>query len=316
MKRIGYRIDDQKIDGSLNNLTGELDSLKGLGLRCVELPVHGLDVIKNCEIDGKALKGVADILGRYDFEYSVHCADSMDLMDEGNFHDNLKVFSSSLEFCSHIKSGVFVYHPGRFIPEGEFHFKDRIAPDEARRQELLAMEASCIKDLADKYPGVRICMENARPYKDMARYCYAEEMDRLVKQVETIRRVNVGITLDTGHLNLSAGYYNFDIMKAVDTAKKYIFHVHLHDNFGKVCYYHEKKQTHLIPLGKGDCHMPIGSGNAPIKAVINCLGAEYEGIYVLEYRGRYKEFLKGSVEKLMHFLSDTEQKETGNGKNI
>ena len=303
MNKIGYRIDDQKIDGSLRNLSTELDSLKGRCLQCVELPIHGLDVIKNCEIDGKALKGVMDILGRYDFEFSVHCADSMDLMDEENITDNLKVFASSLEFCSRIKSGIFVYHPGRFVSEGEFHFKDRKAPDEARREELLAMEASFIKDLADKYPGVRICMENARPYKDTARYCYAEEMDRLVKQVETIRRGNVGITLDTGHLNMSAFFYQFDLLTAVDTAKKHIFHVHLHDNFGKACYYHEKKQTHLIPLGKGDCHMPIGLGNAPLNQIIGAIMDGYEGIFIFEYRSRYREFLRESVQNLNMVLS-------------
>ena len=303
MKRIGYRIDDQKIDGNLNNLSKELDSLKGHGLQCVELPVHGLDVIKNGEIDGKALKGVMDILGRHDFEYSVHCADSMDLMDEGNIPDNLKVFASSLEFCLQIKSGIFVYHPGRFVPEWEFHFKYRKEPDEAKMDELLAAEASCIKDLADKYPGVRICMENARPYKDMAHYCYAEEMDRLVKQVETINRGNVGITLDTGHLNLSAGLYQFNPLTAVEMAKKHIFHLHLHDNFGKTCYYHEKKQTHLIPLGKGDCHMPMGLGNAPLNQIIGAIMNGYEGIFIFEYRSRYREFLRESVQNLNAVLS-------------
>ena len=142
-------------------------------------------------------------------------------------------------------------------------------------------------------------MENARPYTNMPHYCYAEEMDKLFEQVKAIDCPNVGVTLDVGHLNLSAVYYKFEPLKAVAAAKELIFHVHLHDNFGKACYHHEKKQTHLIPLGKGDCHMPIGQGNAPIKGIVDCLGEGYKGIYIFEYRSRYKEFLRGSVEKLM-----------------
>ncbi len=135
-------------------------------------------------------------------------------------------------------------------------------------------------------------------------------MDKLFEQVKEIDCPNVGMTLDAGHLNLSAAYYKFDPLEAVAAAKEQIFHVHLHDNFGKTCYHHEKKQTHLIPLGKGDCHMPIGQGNAPIKGIVDCLGAGFKGAYIFEYRSRYKEFLKGSVEKLKLLLSNTKQKGT------
>jgi sugar phosphate isomerase/epimerase len=307
MNKTGYRIDDQKIDGNLSNLRTELDSLKKIGLQCVELPAHGMDVIRNCEIDAPALNKVKAVLGGYDLEYTVHCVDPMNLMDEDNIKDNLAVFESSLEFCRQIKSNVLVYHPGRFIPEEEFVFNYGKKTDEARREELTAIERTYIREKAAAYPEIKISMENARPYKNMPYYCYAEEMDKLMKQIKAIGCPNVGMTLDVGHLNLSAGYYKFDPLEAVAAAKEIIFHVHLHDNFGKVCYYHEKKQTHLIPLGKGDCHMPIGRGNAPIKAVINCLGAGYKGIYVFEYRSRYKEFLKESVEKLKLFLSNTKQ---------
>ena len=302
MMKIGYRIDDQKIDGSLRNLAAELDSLKGLGLQCVELPAHGMDVIRNCEIDASALNKVQEILREYDLEYTVHCADPMNLMDEDNIRDNLALFASSLEFCRQIGSNIFVYHPGRYISEEEFNFNYGKKTDQARRNELLERERAYIKEMAETFPEIKICMENARPYKNMPHYCYAEEMDKLVEQVKAIDRPNAGITLDVGHLNLSAGSYKFDPLEAVAGAKEYIAHVHLHDNFGKACYHHEKKQTHLIPLGKGDCHMPIGQGNAPIKGIVDCLGAGYKGVYIFEYRSRYKEFLKESVAVLKEWF--------------
>ena len=183
MMKIGYRVDDQKIDGSLRNLSAELDSLKDIGLQCVELPAHGMDVIRNCEIDAPVLNKVKDILGGYDLEYTVHCADSMNLMDEDNIRDNLGVFASSLEFCRQIRSKVFVYHPGRYIPEEEFNFNYGKKADESQRKELLAAERIYIKEKAAAYPEIRICMENARPYKNMAHYCYAEEMELILNVV-------------------------------------------------------------------------------------------------------------------------------------
>jgi sugar phosphate isomerase/epimerase len=302
MNKIGYRIDDERIDGSMVRLDQELESLKAAGINCVELPVHGLDVIKNGELDEKALKKAGAVLGSYEFDYTVHCVDSMNLMDEENARGQLKLFRSSLEFCARIGAEVFVYHPGRFMPEEEFIFNRKNEMDEKETDYLMEKERVYIKNEAARFPGINICMENARPYKAVRNYCYAEQMDLLTGQVRAIDCANVGMTLDTGHLNLSANYYKFNLLQAVEAAKKYIFHVHLHDNFGKVCYYHEKKQAHLIPLGKGDCHMPMGMGAAPIKNIIDSLKNDYKGRFIFEYRSRYRDLLQGSVENLNAIL--------------
>lgn len=295
--RLGFRLDDQSIDGRVTTLRKELASLKLNGLSCVELPVHGLDVIKNCEIDGRALKAVAGTLGEYGYDYTVHCADSMDLMDKDNGPDHLKLFISSLDFCSRINAKVFVYHPGRFFPEEGLPAGAK-APDKRARGAMMEMEREHIRNAALKYPGIKICMENARPYSGVKGYCYAEEPGLLAGQVAAVGCANVGITLDTGHLNLSAAHYGFDSIEAVDKMKGRIFHAHIHDNFGKTCRFSEKKQTHLVPLGRGDCHMPPGTGNARIKEIIRILGAGYEGYFVLEFRSRYREFLDASVDYL------------------
>jgi sugar phosphate isomerase/epimerase len=300
MNMIGYRLDDQKIDGSLRNLDKELGLLKEIGINCVELPVHGLDVIKNGGIDFRVLAKIKEILKAHEFAYTVHCADSMNLMDEENMLDQLDLFISSLEFCRQINAKIFVYHAGRFVSEEEFIIPAEI--DGKDRERLLEMERLYIKKEASKYADIKICMENARPYKGMLSYCYAEDMDTLAAQVRAINCPNVGITLDVGHLNMSAAINKSDPVQAISRAEEHLFHVHLHDNFGKTCYHHEKKQTHLIPLGKGDCHMPIGMGNAPIKNIIELIKAHYTGCFIFEYRSRYKEFLKESVDRLNFIL--------------
>jgi sugar phosphate isomerase/epimerase len=295
VNRLGFRLDDQKIDGSAARLREELVSLNDYGLSCVELPVHGLDVIKNCEIDGRALKAVAGTLGEFGYDYTVHCADSMDLMDKENGPDHLKLFISSLDFCSRINAKVFVYHPGKFFAEEGTPTGNK-PPDENMRRGLMEMEREHIRNAALKYPEIKICMENARPYSGVTRYCYAEEPEMLTRQVREIGCNNVGINIDTGHLNLSAGHYNFDRIRAMENMKDYIFHMHIHDNFGKTCRYSEKKQTHLVPLGRGDCHMPPGMGNAPVKEILEVLKNCYNGYFIFELRGRYREYLCGAID--------------------
>jgi sugar phosphate isomerase/epimerase len=269
----------------------------------VELPAHGLGVIRNGELDAKALKNLKSVLGLYDFDYTVHCVDSMNLMDTENSKDNLKLFRASLDLCGQIKAGIFVYHPGRFMPEEDFIFNRKNEMDEKEKDSLLKEERVCIRNEASRFPGINICMENARPYKGVQNYCYAEQMKKLLGQVREINCANVGITLDTGHLNLAANQYGFNPIGAVEAAKKYIFHVHLHDNFGKACYHHEKKQAHLVPLGKGDCHMPIGMGTAPVKDIINCIKNDYKGRFVFEYRSIYRDFLKESAGDMNAILN-------------
>ena len=115
-----------------------------------------------------------------------------------------------------------------------------------------------IRGLAEAFPDIVICMENARPFLFHSPYCYAELLSPLREQVQKICRDNVRINLDVGHLYLSARFDDFDPVKAAEEVADLIAHAHVHDNFGTATYYHEKQQTRLVPFGKGDCHMPVG----------------------------------------------------------
>jgi len=58
-----------------------------------------------------------------------------------------------------------------------------------------------------------------------------------------------------------------------------------------------------VPLGKGDCHMPIGMGTAPVKDIINCIKNDYKGRFVFEYRSIYRDFLKESAGDMNAILN-------------
>lgn len=77
------------------------------------------------------------------------------------------------------------------------------------------------------------------------------------KQAERL----IGMTLDTGHLNMAKkqGFKDKDLKKEVEEISKYVKHVHLSDNFGN-----------------SDSHLPVGMGNAPFKDVLDEL--EKKGI--------------------------------------
>ena len=51
MLKIGSKIDEIRIDGSLSALRKDLEQYVAIGLEAAEIPVHGLDVIKNGILD-------------------------------------------------------------------------------------------------------------------------------------------------------------------------------------------------------------------------------------------------------------------------
>jgi len=162
--KTGSRIDEVRIDGSLDAFREDLNYYGELNIKAVELPVHGLDVIKNGRLDRRRAERVKEILKGFDFEYSVHASNPLNLMDRDNPELHLSVFRASLEFACEAGSRILVYHSGRFIPEETFptNGNRRLSPDDEKK--LLDIEANALRNLSEEYPEVIICLENARPY--------------------------------------------------------------------------------------------------------------------------------------------------------
>lgn len=72
LHKIGSKIDEVRIDGSLDALKRDLEHYRKINIKAVELPVHGLDAIKNGTLDKKQVKKIKEVLRNFDFEYSVH----------------------------------------------------------------------------------------------------------------------------------------------------------------------------------------------------------------------------------------------------
>lgn len=306
MLAIGTKIDETRIDGNLDFLRGDLEYFKNIGLKAIEIPVHGLDVVKNGRLDERRLSEVKNILEDYDFIYSVHAPNPLNLMDIVNAEIHLAVFRASLVFASEINSKVLVYHSGRYLAEEEFPIKKKVELTHSEKVNLLDFEAKTIKWLSKEYPNILICFENARPYLYNSPYCYAELLGSLKEQVLNIGEKNVRITLDIGHLYMASKFYGFDPVEETHQIGNLISHIHIHDNFGGSIYYHEKMQTHQIPFGRGDSHMPVGWGEIPINSILSTFIDNYGGILIMELRSRYFKYTKESAENLKNLLHFSE----------
>jgi sugar phosphate isomerase/epimerase len=243
-----------------------------------------------------------EILPDFSFQYSIHSPNPLNLMDEKNFSRHYSVFQASLEFTGEIGARVMVYHAGRFIPEETFCLPLLPVRDADREKRLLEQETKALRKLAEEFPEILIAVENARPYLFHSPYCYGERMDFLRNQVRDVNRPNVQITLDTGHLFMSSRFFAFDPVEATRSVKELIEHTHVHDNFGDAIYYNEKIQTHQIPMGKGDSHMPVGWGAVPISSILSTYLQSYSGLIIMELRNRYFGNLKESKVNLQHLI--------------
>ena len=293
MKIAGFAInaDAARVDGSPDALREELNYYAGLGFTHVEIAPHGAGAMFNGRLNKERMKGLLALLAGYPFRYVVHGPNPMNLMNMEALAVEKRMFVSTIEFTAALGAGVMVYHAGRFLPEEKFLLPGAEMPALETQKAMLDMERSLLGemgDLAAQY-GVTIAVENARPFLDASHYCYGEFLDQLGNVIREINHPRVGITLDLGHAYLAARHYHFDLLAGVEAVAPYVRHIHLHDNFGKICASYEKKQAEMAAVGRGDMHMPIGWGEIPAGDALARLD-DFNGVITLEMRPRYSTF--------------------------
>lgn len=168
----------------------------------------------------------------------------------------------------------------------------------SEKMRMLDTEARYLQEIAGQYPDILIALENARPYLSQSPYTYAECIGPLKEQILRVNKDNVKINLDFGHLFMASRFYQFDPVEEVKPIKDLVVHNHVHDNFGGVVHHWEKQQTHQLPFGRGDSHMPVGCGQIPIQAILDILLPGYDGLLIMELRSRYFSDMKTSLNNL------------------
>lgn len=287
MLKIGSNINEVRVDGSLPALRRDLDAFVDFGLAAAEISIHGLDAVLAGRLDQGKTREIVAILGDYPLAYSTHAPNPLNLMDELQPAMHQDVLRASLAFTAAIGARCMVYHPGRYLAEEQFAVRPPLRLSQGERQVLLEREATLLAEAADAFPEVIIAMENARPYLYHSPYCYAERPAELAEQIRRIGRDNVRMTLDFGHLHLAARFYELDEVAEVRRLAPLIAHCHVHDNFGHSVYFNEKIQTHQLPFGRGDSHLPVGRGDIAFAKLFAPFIDDYDGLLICELRSRY-----------------------------
>lgn len=253
-----------------------------MGFGCIELSMEELGAIVNYRINEPVIIRLNQILSSFDVDRTLHCM--LNPLDQQKAP--MKLWTSVIRLARLIEAKILVMHPGE-IPLS----RERESCLEACRSALTPL----LKELAalSKDNGITLSIENADPRANTFRFG-----ERISDLVQMLKMENVGITLDTGHLYLSAKFHGFDFMDAVSDAMPLVNHLHLDDNFGNT----DGSGIADLRMGMGDLHLPIGWGSVPIRDLIKICKEKYEGIYLLDLHPRFIGFFPDSLKTVQEML--------------
>jgi sugar phosphate isomerase/epimerase len=283
---VGYMSSAVELESVLRK---QLDFIGGLDLENVELYPGRLDLIRNGWLNEKGCSSILDMLSSYDFTYTAHAPYKTNLASPSMLKISDKIVRSCIDFCVMLGAQILVLHSGYITPDDEI--------SESKSLKLLADSVRKIAEYAHD-SGVLIGIENG----DLGPTHLCRRIDWLVDVVKDVDMFNVGITFDFGHAYVSAGYYKFDFLKAVEKALPFMIHAHVNDNFGRFNPLSPHSTNHDLNFGFGDLHLPIGWGTIPYKDVFCLVKGTYNGIYTLELRPRFREYYNITIVKLRELL--------------
>ena len=304
--RIGVNLHPSSVTSFPDDIEKMLCKFQKVGFEVVELPLHALQVVVGGRIMEKRANMIANILKNFNFEYSIHPPNRLNLMDISNLDIQKDVFKSMIDFANFIGSSIVVYHSGLIYLDDE-------KVDHSYVRKAMEIEVDELKKLADYAAkrNIKIAVENAcsttRTIADISNlkpgciFDYGADLLNLKTQVEKVGRENVGITLDTGHAYISSRHLKFNLLEQVQEISDMVIHVHLHDNFGRV-EKPENNHVNLLPFGFHDLHMPPGWGEIPFESILPYV--THAKMWILEVRPLYnayyeaKEFVENMFERL------------------
>jgi len=265
IKGIGTNVDTRRVNGSIKRLVSELEFFKSIGFDYVEIPAAGLDVIARGRIIRKRLERVKELLSNYNFRYTVHAPDVINLKIKTNpWH--YRVMEATIEFAGEINAEVVVYHYGEV--DHSIDVPERVQ----RKTEIVALRE--LADLA-KEKGVVIGVENV-----------GHPVSEVLKLVRAVNHPNVKLVIDVGHLFIVSNYTGIDFYDELKKGLPYAVELHLSDNFGESPQTYQKipdVEAFRFVYGIGDLHLPIGEGDIPYNKVFRLIkGSGFSGIVILE----------------------------------
>lgn len=267
---------------NLTSLDSELTRIENDGYQACEINLSTVPLI----IGGKAQQQVIDhvkgILSRHSLRYTAHAGYGLDLrkLEEHDLHR--AALFSSIDVCAALNLNPL-----------NLHYEMR-SNYPAREEAFLKAHLEAAEYAQER--GVSLNIENIE----------VEYASRAADFVRTLNHPNVGMTLDLGHLYLSACYYGYDFMDAVEDCIPLLRHIHINDNTGdfeplrltNYELYNTLDRGYRIAFGRGDIHIPPFWGKAPIKEALSAIKKSgYSGIWMCEYYSQYYHPFNKSVQE-------------------
>lgn len=194
-------------------------------------------------------------------------------LDKSAIERGIKKLTQALEIAHFYECEILVIHPSA-------HQYDNLDEYLKSKQNLIeSLEVLCKR--ASDY-NITIALETMTKLKNTYRVGYSVE--DLLDVITQVGFENLGICIDTGHVNLNG----LDVPQEVIKAGKYLKTLHIDDNLGD-------KDSHLVP----------GEGNIPWDVVIKSLKQiNYNGIFMMEIycKPNPEERLRKSIEVARRLL--------------
>ncbi len=288
VKGLGVNVDTHRISGSLSKLEGELNFFQEIGFEYVEIPPAGLDVIMKGKLIPLRVQKVKELLSKYNFKYTVHAPDVVNLRRLTNpLHK--KILMASIRFAGIIGAEVVVYHCGKSTDVIDYSEKQQ------RKAEIKALkEAATLAAENDITIGVENLPEHT--------------VDEVIEVIDAVDHPNLKMTLDVAHLYIAANYRGWDYLEAIKKAMPYVVELHVSDTFGEARELFKDLpdfEGFRLMYGVGDLHLPIGYGEIPFSKISKIIAEDnFSGIVILEINNlaKYAEEYKDSYEKMKRYF--------------
>lgn len=249
-------------------LEGALARIREDGWQAAELNLSSCPLIIGGRLQEPVLRYMKDVMNRFDLRYTAHTGYGLDLRNgpEGPLHR--QVTRASLEACRELG-----------IDRLNFHYEERSRDRRQERQFLERMAEAA--DLGQQW-GVSVNIENIE----------VEDYRPALEAVRQLNHPNCGMTLDLGHLWLSARQFGYEYLPAVEDCAPYVRHLHINDNDGVFepmrltapQLYNTLDKGYRFAFSRGDIHIPPFWGTAPLSEAFSILkAAGYGGIWLCEY---------------------------------
>ena len=135
-----------------------------------------MEVIQNGSIDREKLVLYTRLLRRFPLKYSIHAPYDLNLFRPEDKETEQRTLLAVVDVCGEIGAEVLVYHGARYIGEELFLYPQYWKQySEQEKKSLMREEREWIRRAGDRAQtlGLRIGIENMRPYLDCPEYGYA-----------------------------------------------------------------------------------------------------------------------------------------------